>query len=325
MPAVSVIIPNWNRRQHLERLLGRLALQSHPVGEILVVDNGSTDGSAEAAEQAGARVIRFRENRGFAHAVNAGIGAARTEFVAVINNDVEPAVDWLERLADAASEPGVWYAIGKLLDAARRDRIDGTFDTICRGACAWRAGHGRRDSSEWAGRRAVRLAPFTAALFRAELFRRAGLLDERFESYLEDVDFGLRCAAQGLAGVYVPGAIAYHVGSATLGAWNPETVRRIARNQVLLVAKHFPEGWVRRYGWAVLVAQSLWGLVAVRHGRGGAYLRGKWEGLQMYRETRGGGPAHDAAGILEESERDILDLQRKTGFDWYWRLYFALT
>ncbi len=325
MPAVSVIIPNWNRRQHLERLLGRLALQSHPVGEILVVDNGSTDGSAEAAEQAGARVIRFRENRGFAHAVNAGIGAARTEFVAVINNDVEPAVDWLERLADAASEPGVWYAIGKLLDAARRDRIDGTFDTICRGACAWRAGHGRRDSSEWAGRRAVRLAPFTAALFRAELFRRAGLLDERFESYLEDVDFGLRCAAQGLAGVYVPGAVAYHMGSATLGAWNPETVRRIARNQVLLVAKHFPEGWVRRYGWAVLVAQSLWGLVAARHGRGGAYLRGKWEGLQMYRETRGGGPAHDAAGILEESERDILDLQRKTGFDWYWRLYFALT
>ena len=88
---------------------------------------------------------------------------------------------------------------------------------------------------------------------RRELFEKVGWLDERFESYLEDVDFSLRSARKGCLGVYVPEAVAYHQGSATLGAWHPETARRIARNQLLLVAKHYPRGWLFRYGWPVLV------------------------------------------------------------------------
>ena len=84
------------------------------------------------------------------------------------------------------------------------------------------------------------MAPATAALFRADLFRRVGTFDATFESYLEDVDFGLRCALAGFSGAYVPDAVAYHWGSASLGPWNPEVVRLIARNQSYLVAKHYP-------------------------------------------------------------------------------------
>src|ERR1700685_1242604 len=98
-----------------------------------------------------------------------------------------------------------WFATGKLLDAQARERIDGTFDGVCRGGCAWRCGHGRLDSPVWNQPRCIQLAPFTAAVFRADLFRRAGLLDEQFETYLEDVDFGLRCAELGLRRLYVPG------------------------------------------------------------------------------------------------------------------------
>jgi GT2 family glycosyltransferase len=325
MPTVSVIIPNWNRRPDLERLLATLARQTHPVDEVIVVDNGSSDGSPDAAERAGARVIRLENNHGFSRAVNLGVSAARTELVAVVNNDIELEPDWLRHLVKATGSDGAWFATGKLLNAQRRDWIDGTFDTICRGACAWRAGHGRPDSREWSEPRPIRLVPFTAALFRAELFRKVGLLDERFESYLEDVDFGLRCAGAGLAGAYVPAAVAYHAGSATLGPWHAETVRRISRNQVLLVAKHFPRGWVWRYGWPVLVAQGLWGLVAARHGRGGAFLRGKLEGLRLFRATRRSGASGCAGHVVDESERDLLALQQRSGFDWYWRLYFALT
>src|SRR5205814_4327635 len=114
--------------------------------------------------------------------------------------------------------------------------------------------------------------PATAALFRAERFRRVGLFDPEFGSYLEDVDFGLRCAMEGLGGVYVPAAVATHQGSASLGAWSPEMVRLVARNQVLLAVKH---GLLRRYWWPVLVGQSLWGLVALRHRCGWAFIRGK--------------------------------------------------
>jgi GT2 family glycosyltransferase len=182
----------------------------------------------------------------------------------------------------------------------------------------------------WDGSRKIAFAPFTAALFRVELFRRVGVLDERFESYLEDLDFGLRCALQGYEGLYVPQAVAYHQGSATLGAWHKDTIRRIARNQVLLVAKHFPGAQLWRSGWAILVAQTLWGAVALRHGRGGAFLRGKLQGLRMFRQMRREAAWRAAelgrlASVLEQSEAEILEVQRQSGFDRYWRWYFALT
>ena len=84
-------------------------------------------------------------------------------------------------------------------------------------------------------------------LYRAEVFRQVGLLEESFESYLEDADFGLRCALQGITGRYVPEAQAVHLGSAALGRWHPETVRRISRNQLFLAARHYSV----RYVWPV--------------------------------------------------------------------------
>jgi len=274
----------------------------------------------------GARVLRMPANAGFSRAVNAGLRQAKTEWVAIVNNDVEAKPEWLERLLRGCESAGAWFASGKLLNASRRDELEGAFDALCRGGCAWRAGHGRRDGAEWANRRPARFVPFTAALFRRQLFEQVGFLDEDFESYLEDVEFGLRCALGGFGGVYVPEAVAYHAGSATLGAWHKETVRRMARNQLLLVARHYPDKWLRRYGWPVLVAQSLWGLVALRHGAGLAWLRGKLEGLRAFRsKRRAASHPERLARILKESERELLALQEGTGFDLYWRLYFALT
>ena len=112
------------------------------------------------------------------------------------------------------------------------------------------------------------MAPLTAAVFERRVFERLGGLDERFESYLEDVDLGLRCAISGLGGRFVPEARAEHWGSGTLGEWHAATVRRMARNQVFLVAKHYPRGWVRELGWAVLAGQLLWGISAIKHSRG---------------------------------------------------------
>ncbi len=120
------------------------------------------------------------------------------------------------------------------------------------------------------------MASLTACLIRREAFNALGPLDERFESYLEDVDFGLRCAKAGLTGVYEPAAVAYHQGSSTWGRWNPDTVRLLSRNQILLAAKHF-RGQPQ---WPILVGQLLWGLVALRHGCGWAWLEGKLAGLK---------------------------------------------
>jgi len=322
--SVSVVIPNWNGRQRLETLLKQLPAQTSPIEEVIVVDNGSADGSPELALSLGARVIRFKQNRGFSSAVNRGVEECKSTSVAILNNDVRLQSDWLERLVAQLEVPGVWFAAGKLLNANRQELLDGSFDGISRGGCSWRCGHGRPDGQVWNQTRTIRLPTFTALLMKTELFRHIGGLDERLESYLEDVDFGLRAASNGCGGVYVPDAVAFHEGSATLGAWNPRTVRQISRNQVLLVAKHYPTGFVWKFGWPIVLGQLLWGLIALRHGTASAYLRGKIEGLRMFRQMRGPGD-NAIPQILVESERQIYDLQRQTGFDWYWRIYFALT
>ena len=332
---MTVIVPVWNRRELLERLLGSLRAQTQAIAEILVVDDGSQDGSAELAERLGARPIRMGAHGGFAKAVNRGIRESRTPLIAIVNNDVELAPDWLERLErglETPRRPGGpphnWFATGRILQAGDPSRIDATYDALCRGGTAWRVGHACPDGPQFHVAREIQSTPFTAALFHTALFAKVGLLDERFESYLEDVDFGLRCALAGCTGRYVPEAVAWHAGSATLGRWHPETTRRIARNQVFLIAKHYPARMFLRCAWPIAVAQALWGLLALRHGRGWPWLRGKVEGLRRFPELRDRAlqaPASALAGILATDEREIRRVQRESGQNLYWTLYFLLT
>jgi len=326
---ITAIVPVWNGRELLERLLASLAAQTEPAAELLVVDNGSHDGAPELARERGARVIAMGRNAGFAAAVNRGIREAGGEWIAVLNNDVELAPDYFEKLRAADA----WFATGKILSRSpsrpgEPATIDATFDALCRGGTAWRVGSGQADGDIFSTGRDIGLPPWTAALFRADLFRRVGLLEETFESYLEDVDFGLRCAAQKIAGRYVPAALAWHRGSSTLGRWHPETVRLMARNQLLLIARHYPDRLLLGWLWPVLAAQSLWGAVAFRHGGGLAWLRGKWQGLCGFSAARRSFQQFDS-GLLQqfvrENERTIFEFQKAAGFDAYWKLYFLLT
>jgi len=326
MPPVTVtaVVPHWNRRELLAALLENLAQQTRPFDEIVVVDNGSTDGSVELAKQLGARVIELDRNLGFAAAVNRGIAATHSDFIAIINNDVTLAPNWLEVLLAQTASKEIAFATGKILSAADPSLLDGAFDEVSRAACSARCGSGKPDAPIWNQPRKIRFAPMTAALFRSEIFQRIGGLDEVFGSYMEDVDFGIRCAVAGYAGTYVPAAVAYHQGSATFGRWSADSVWRISRNQVLLAVKHF--GAQPRL--PIVIGQALWGFVALRHGCGGAFVRGKLAGLRDKRlltakqsglETTG-----QLAAILEASEREIFEVGKQTGFDNYWRAYFWL-
>lgn len=328
-PEVTAIIPNWNGARFLPRILSDLHAQTVPPTTVIVVDNGSSDRSVEIARGHAAEVIELRSNLGFAPAVNAGLRAARSPLLAVLNNDVELPPKWLETLAGALyprERADTFFAVGKIYQAARPGYLDGSFDLPSRGACAWRAGHNRPDASLWDKPRRIFVFPWTAVLIRREIFELAGFLDERFESYLEDVDFGLRCALQGLSGVYFPEAVCRHWGSGTLGVWHPGTIRRIARNQLFLVAKHFRPIDKAGVIWPILVAQLLWGGLALRHGCLLAYLRGKFEGLRRFGEMeRQRRPSSNLMQILDESETLLRDLQSQSGYDLFWRLYFALT
>ncbi len=325
---MTAIIPTWNHADLLRAALESLRGQTCPPGEIIVVDNASTDNSVEVARAAGARIISMPRNRGFACAVNAGIRSAGGHLIAIVNNDVELDARWVELMARELEGGGYGFATGKLFDAAREGILDGAWDEVCRGACAWRCGHGRPDAQVWNRKTKIRAAPFTAVLFRAEVFQQAGLLDESFESYLEDVEFGIRCATKDIEGIYVPDATGRHRGSATYGKWSRDTVRLISRNQVFLVARHFPGRWLLSHGYQVLLAQTLWGFVAMRHGHWFSWLQGKIEGARRYKTLRripGAASAQRVQAMLRDGDDAIRRLQKESGFDLFWRIYTLLT
>ncbi len=327
---VSVVVPQLDRADLLAALLRSVAAQRLPPGadtEVIVVDNGSRDASVDVARASGALAVTLGSNRGVGFALNRGIERASGEWVALLNNDVELSEGWLAALLAGARAAGAWFATGRVLDATRRDRLDGAGDAVCRGGAAWRLGHGKPDGPAF-GRPAATFFPSaTASLFRREFFARAGLFDEAFFAYLEDVDLGMRAAALGLGGAYVPGAVCWHLGSATAGAWSDRSVAWITRHQLLLVAKHYSEAMLLRFGPQLLVAQLLWAGLAVSRGRSMAWLRGFGLGLADWRARwrPGARPGEGAlVAALLSSERQIEAFQRAAGWDAYWNWYFRL-
>jgi len=330
---ISLVIPHWNRRELLEAALAALAELEAPEGttvETIVVDNASTDGSQACAQQAGARVIELDQNEGVAKALNVGIRAARGEYVALLNNDVELDSQWLKRLHAALKGSDAWFATGKTLQLTDRTRIDGAGDAVCRGGAAWRLGSGRQDGPPFDRPRDTYFPSATAALFRRDFFERVGFFEESFFAYLEDVDLGLRAGIDDLAGVYVPEAVAYHAGSETTGQWSDAMVRWMTAHQVLLLAKFYSGAMLLRFARPILAAQFLWAAMAVSRGRGKAWREGLGDGLRRASRLRRSSAELRRRGgrladVLKRAEGEIMTLQRTTGWDGFWKWYGRLT
>jgi len=327
MPApITVVIPNYNGAHLLRECVDSALHQSLPPDEILVVDDGSTDESPQLARDLGARVLALGQNQGFAHAVNSGVLDAAAEWVAIINTDVTLGPEWIARLLPAAQSASAEYACGPIVRHEDPGILDGGYDLLSRAACPWRAGSGfpvstmRAPQGPW-------LPSLTALLIRRQTFIDAGLLDETFGAYLEDVDFALRLQRREVRGVFVADACAAHRGSATYGAWSARATRLQSRNQVFLVARHYPPGWVHEFGRAVFSGQLLWGALALRHGVAGAWLLGKLDALRSWRRLRRTGTPFDAgllAACFAAWEQAILDWQERPPRDAFWRWYFRL-
>jgi GT2 family glycosyltransferase len=315
--SITAVVPVHNRADLLVQLLDSIAAQTLPFTEVIVIDNASTDGAVDLARARGCTVIPQSANIGFARAVNLGWRAAsESQWIAILNSDVTLDPHWLERLIAAATDSS--FATGTIFNAADRQAIDGTYDLLSRSGCAWRAGHGERNQAE--GKQSpIAVAPGTACLFRREVLESLHGFDEEFGSYLEDIDLGLRCVREGYEGMYVPDALAWHQGSATLGQWNGRVVRLISRNQLLLVRRHYDRELFLTCFWPILAGQILWGLVALRHGASIAWLAGKFDGLRSFRLE--GRPSPRLRAFLAKSEAEI----RRRARDPYWRWYFRLT
>lgn len=297
---VTAIIPAFGKADLTRQAIARLRQQTQPPEEILVVD----DGSPEPFATPDARVLRHATNRGFAAAVNTGLRAARSPLVAILNNDVTLAADWFKRLTNTIAEQNADFVTGKLY---RPDgRIDGTFDLLCRGGLAWRAGAGQPDGPLWSRPQAISFVSFTAVLARAEVFQEVGGLDESYHSYYEDVEWSLRAAISNKTGYFDPSAAGEHAGSATAGAWSAYSTRQILRNHRRLALQYLLPHYEKEYRVARMLLRAL----ALRHGR--------WPSVPP--EPVASKPlAPNLERILAASEAQIRDLQHDRLSRFYFR------
>lgn len=254
---VSVVIPNWNGRAWLPACLAAVAAQEQAPDEVIVVDNGSQDGSLAylAQEHPHVRVIALHHNTGFAHAANAGWRSADADHVALINTDVVLAPDWLGRMVAALqADPRRGAVACKMVALQSTGRLYDAGDVLRRdGACEQR-GRFMRDDGRFDEPGEVFAACAGAALYRRDALAAVGGFDERYFAYLEDVDLGLRLRLAGWVCGYEP-AIARHAGEGSSHQLPGGHHRLVTRNTLLLVAKAFPARWLpyvvyRQLGWA---------------------------------------------------------------------------
>jgi GT2 family glycosyltransferase len=243
-PLVSIIIVNWNGKHLLPENLAAVFQQTYKNFEVIVVDNGSQDGSLDWLEQHYSnqlQLLPLPENTGFAYGNNIGIKASRGELIALVNNDVVVTPDWLASLVDCLmAHPDAGMVGSKVLNYYRREEIDNLGhliypDAVNRCWCRLEKDQGQYETVE-----EILFPSACAALYRKSMLLEVGLFDETFFAYHDDVDVGLKGRLLGYKAYYCPKAVAYHKFSMSAGAYSPLKAFLVERNRIWVLFKVYP-------------------------------------------------------------------------------------
>ena len=242
---ISVLLVTWNNSIYFAKCLDCLTTQTIKNFEIIIVDNGSTDGFINKLENRWAEldihIVRLDSNLGFAVANNIGARLARGKYLALLNADAFPEPDWLEQLMKASEDNSDFtFFSSRQIQANTPDLLDGTGDTYHVSGLAWRQNYNRPTSENGFQSGEVFSACAAAALYSRDDFLRVGGFDEDYFSYFEDVDLSFRLRLIGGRCLYVPQAVVYHVGSASTGTDSDFSIYHGYRNLVWTFFKDMP-------------------------------------------------------------------------------------
>jgi GT2 family glycosyltransferase len=251
MGRVAVVIVTANPGPLLGQALAHVARQTLAPDRVILVDNASTDGSVDAAEEEHPEVeiISLDRNLGFAAANN--IAARRADdcdWIALLNPDAFAAPTWLEALIRAAEAHPEYAFFASRLGEAGSETLDGRGDSYHVSGWAWQRDHGRPRAEVDEGEPQEVFSPCAAAaMYRRDAFLDAGGFDERFFCYAEDTDLSFRLRLAGHRCLYVPQALVEHVGSATSGRESDFGIYHAHRNLVWTYFKNMPSPLVWLY------------------------------------------------------------------------------
>ena len=243
-PVVSIIIVNWNGMVHLPDCLNSLAEQTFHDLEVIMVDNGSDDGSVEFVKghYPWVKVVALSENTGFASGNNRGFEHSSGHYIVTLNNDIRAEPDWLETLIRVADAHPLAGMVGsRICSFSDPDIIDSVGMGICRDGMS----RGRFRNRRWSTLRLsdverILFPSACVALYRRAMIEEIGFFDDDFFAYAEDSDLGLRGRLAGWEAVAATQAVVYHKYSQTTGRLSPFKVYLVERNHYWVVWKNFP-------------------------------------------------------------------------------------
>ena len=283
----TIIIPNYNGVAYLENCLA--SLRGEPA-RVIVVDNGSTDGSRELVQEKfpKVRLISLDRNYGFCRAVNRGMEASETTYVILLNNDTEAQPGFVKALEKAMDgDERVFSGAARMVRMDAPSRIDDAGDYYC--ALGWAFAAGRDKPAEnYDAPREIFSACGGACIYRRRILQKIGMLDENHFAYLEDVDLGYRARLYGFRNLYVPGAVVRHAGSASSGSrYNAFKAELTARNSVYLAYKNMPPGQMLLNLPFLLAGFLIKQLFFLKKGLGKSWWKGLVKGIGLCRSPEG--------------------------------------
>ncbi len=281
MPDLTVIIPNYNGKHLLKECFDSLKYQNS-VSEVIVVDNGSNDGSTSYIESnyPEFNLIKNEKNMGFATAVNQGIKNSNTDFILLLNNDVVLEKNIISSLLQCIKKDEKIFAVAsKMVQYHDRNLIDDAGDEYTLLGYTKKVGN-NRSAELFKSEREVFSACAGAALYRKSVFDNIGYFDENFFAYMEDVDISYRARINGYKCIYCPEAVVYHIGSGTSGSkYNAFKIRLAARNNVYVPYKNMPWPQLALNLIFLIPGYMIKYIFFLRIKHGNDYLKGLKEGL----------------------------------------------
>jgi GT2 family glycosyltransferase len=282
MRCVSVIILTWNGRAYLKECLDALAAQTFRDFETILVDNGSSDGSAEYVRDnfPWVRLLELPENTGFAEGNNRGLALAQGTYIVALNNDTKVAPDFLQEMVQAVQSDGqIGMAAAKMMNYYAPRIIDCAGLKISLNGLGYSIGIDEPDNGQYD--HVDLFGPCGgAALYRRSMLDEIGFFDPDFFAYYEDYDLAWRARLAGWKAVSASRALVYHVHSATGGMMSPFKIYHTHRNKWFVIIKNWPMKLLVRYLPMVLCLDSASLGLAVLRGKGGPALRARLDFLR---------------------------------------------
>lgn len=305
----SVIIPNYNGIGYLDGCLQAMERQTVRPDDVIVVDNGSSDGSADFVRRhyPWVHLIELPENTGFTGAVNTGIRASGSmDYVILLNNDTRAFPDFAGELIRAMEKRSdIFSCQAKMLSMSDPRRIDDAGDLYC--ALGWAFARGRGKSAECFRHPAEIFSCCAgAAIYRMSILKEIGLFDENHFAYLEDTDIGWRARIRGYRNVYIPAAKVLHMGSASSGSrYNLFKIRHSSRNSIYVIAKNMPAAQILMNLPFLVTGFFIKFVFFSAKGYGKEYLNGLAAGFQLSRREKSRGKTPPSGAEYRRNYRKI--------------------